>query len=99
MTTNSKSRKNHLSDEEIDHLVESQADDDAAWDAPIEVSRKLPASLSLPANLAMKAAFLAKLHKEPDMTEWLRRIITEQIELEESAFMEFKRILASTPRA
>lgn len=99
MTTKNKTRKNALSEEEIDHIVESQANDDEAWDEPIQVSGRRETSLSLPADLAMRAAFLAKLHKEQDMRDWLRRIITERIELEESAFMEFKRTLASNHRA
>lgn len=99
MTTKSKNGKKLLSEEEIDDLVESEADDDAAWDKPILVSGKRQASLSLPADLASRAAFLAKLHKEEDTKEWLRRIIAERIELEESAFLNFKKELASNRRA
>ncbi len=99
MTKKNKTRKKALSEEEIDHLVESQADDDEAWDAPILVSGKRQASLSLPADLAARAAFLAKLHKEQSTKEWLRRIIAERIELEESAFIDFKKELASNRRA
>lgn len=83
--------------EGIDSLAESQADNDEVWDAPIQVKKKQETSLSLPADLATRAAFLAKLHKEPNSKEWLRRIIAERIELEESAFMDFKRTLASNP--
>ena len=87
------------SEEEIDQFVESLADDDGAWDEPIQVSGKQPAALALPTNLAVRAAFLAKLHKEQDMKAWLKRIITERIEIEESAFMEFKKTLASNRSA
>lgn len=97
--TKTKSKKRVLSEEEIDKLAESQADDDDAWDEPIQVTRKQENSLSLPKDLAMRAAFLAKLHKEPNTTEWLKRIIAERIELEESAFLDFKRTLASHHRA
>ncbi len=93
------SKKRVLSQAEIDNLVESQADDDDAWEEPILVKRKKEDSLSLPANLAMRADFLAKLHKENDTKEWLKRIIAERIELEESAFLDFKRKLASNLRA
>lgn len=95
----SKSKKRVLSEEEIDALVEVQADDDEAWDAPVQVKRKQEDVLSLPADLAARAAFLARLHKEPNTTEWLKRIIAERIELEESAFLDFKRTLASHHRA
>ncbi len=99
MTKKNKTRKKSLSEEEIDNLVESQADDDEAWDEPIVVSGRRQASLSLPADLAARAAFLAKLHKEQSTKEWLRRIIAERIELEESAFVDFKKELASNRRA
>ena len=99
MTTKNKTRKKALSEEEVDALVVAQADDDDAWGEPIQVSGKEAASLSLPAGLAARAAFLAKLHKEQSTKEWLRRIIAERIELEESAFMNFKKELAAQRRA
>ena len=99
MTTKSKNGKKLLSEEEIDNLVESEADDDAAWDEPILVSGKRQASLSLPADLASRAAFLAMLHKVEDTKERLRRILAERIELEESACLNFKKELASNRRA
>ena len=95
MTKKNRTKKKALTEEEIDNLVESQADDDEAWDEPIVVSGKRQAFLSLPAELATRAAFLAKLHKEHSTKEWLRRIITERIEFEESAFLEFKKKFAS----
>ena len=95
MKTKSKVKKKALSEEDVDQLVESLADDGDAWETPIQVSAKQPASLLLPTNLAVRAAFLAKLHKERDMRAWLKRVITERIEFEESAFMEFKKTLAS----
>ncbi len=99
MKTKTKTRKRAISEEEIDKLVESQANNDEAWSKPIQVKRKQSNSLSLPTDLAMRAAFLAKLHKENNVGEWLRRVIAERIELEESAFMDFKKTLASNRRA
>ena len=99
MKTKSKARKKALAEEEVDQMVASLADDDEAWDEPVQVSAGQPASLSLPTHLAVRAAFLAKLHKERDMRVWLKRIITERIELEESAFLEFKKTLASNRSA
>ena len=49
----------------------------------------------LPGDLAARAAFLAKLHREGRLEEWLARIIRERVELEEVAFIEAKRELAS----
>ncbi|MGA1871005.1 MAG: hypothetical protein ACMUJM_20905 [bacterium] len=42
-------------------------------------------------KLAAGAAFLARLHREKSIAEWLMRIIRERIELEEEAFIEAKR--------
>ena len=80
-----------LSEKEIDTIVESQADDESAWEKALKVSRANPASLSIPAELAARAAFLAKLHREKNLEEWLTRVIKERVELEEVAFNEAKR--------
>lgn len=47
----SKIRKRAISEEEIDNLVESQADNNEAWEEPIQVRRKQEDSLPLPADL------------------------------------------------
>lgn len=98
MSTNRKIKKPLLS-EEVDELVEAQADEDAAWDESVQVKRKDSASVAIPASLAERAAFLAKLHKERNVEEWLKRIIRERVELEESAFVEGKRAISSRRRA
>jgi len=54
--------------------------------------------LSIPANLAARAAFLAHLHREPGIEEWIMRIIRERIELEEVAFVEAKHELIARER-
>lgn len=82
-----------LPQEEVDRIVESQADDDSAWERPVRVRRNKPASLAIPAELAARAAFLARLHKEKNTQDWLTRIIQERVELEELAFGEAKREL------
>ena len=87
--------KRKLSQEEIDNIVVAQADDDSAWEEPIRVRRKKSASLSIPAELAARAAFLARLHRQRNVEEWLTHIIQERIELEEAAFMGAKRDLAT----
>ena len=78
-------------EKEIDNIVELQADDDLAWEKPIKVGRVKPASLSIPAELAARAAFLAKLHREKNVEDWLTKVIKERVELEEVAFNEAKR--------
>lgn len=91
MRPTKKRTKKQLSDEEIDSFVESQADDNSAWGRPIRVRRSRPTSVSIPAELAARAAFLAKLHRERNVQNWLARVIKERVELEEVAFNEAKR--------
>jgi fructose-1-phosphate kinase PfkB-like protein len=62
----------NFSEEEIDKIVVSQADDDSAWEKPIQVRKAKPISLSVPAELAARAAFLARLHREASVEEWLK---------------------------
>jgi hypothetical protein len=81
--------------EAIDRLVVSQWEDESAWEAPIRVKRSKPASLSIPGELAARAAFIAKLHREEGVDTWVARIVRERVELEERAFAEAKRKLAS----
>jgi hypothetical protein len=88
MTTRSRATRT-TSEEEIDKIVVIQADDDSAWEEPIQVEMAKAASLSIPAKLAARAAFLAKLHREKGLEEWLTRI-RERVELEEIAFAEVK---------
>jgi hypothetical protein len=95
MKAKSKTMRKKLSAEEIDQIVVSQADDDAAWEEPTQVRQAKPASLSLPADLAARAAFLARVHRAAGVEEWLMRVIRERIELEEVAFLEAKRDLAA----
>lgn len=78
---------------EIDHLVVAQAEDETAWEAPIQV-HKTTAALTLPAELAARAAFLAQVHRQTSVEDWLTRVIQERVELEEAAFIGAKRDLA-----
>jgi len=95
MNVRNKTPKNKLSQSDIDQLVVEQANDDSAWEDPIRIQQSKPSSFSLPGDLASRAAFLAKLHKETGVEKWLVRVIRERIELEEVAFVEAKRELAS----
>ena len=90
------SKKTTILDQEgIDRLVISQLDDDSAWETPIRVKRSKPASLSIPGELAARAAFLARLHREAAVDKWVERVVRERVELEELAFTVAKKKLAS----
>jgi len=82
-----------LTEAAIDQQVIAQAEDDTAWDEPIQVQPSRASTIALPAELAARAAFLARLHRQSNMEEWLNRIIQERIELEEAAFAGAKRAL------
>lgn len=85
--------QSELSEREIDQMVVSQANDDSAWEDAIQVRKSMPASLLIPADLAARAAFLARLHRTASLEEWLAHIIQERVEIEEAAFMEIKQAL------
>jgi hypothetical protein len=91
---NTAKKTTSLSQEAIDRLVVSESEDDSAWEAPVRVKRSKPASLSLPGDLAARAAFLARLHREASLDKWVERIVRERVELEEFAFSEAKKKLA-----
>ncbi|HKC64889.1 MAG TPA: hypothetical protein VKB86_14700 [Pyrinomonadaceae bacterium] len=82
-----------ISEEEIDRIIIAQADDDSAWGKPVGVHKSESSAVSLPAELASRAAFFARLHREASVGEWLKRIIEERIDIEEAAFAESKRDL------
>ena len=94
MSAKNKTDKN-LSEQEIDQIVVSQANDDSAWESPVRVRRTELALVSIPADLAARAAFLAQLHRQTSVEEWLTHVIQERVELEEAAFIGVKRDLAA----
>jgi len=94
MSTRDRTKKKP-SEREIDQIVTSQANDDSAWEKPVVVRRTKPASLSIPGDLAARAAFLAQLHRTKNVDFWLTHIIQERIELEEAAFVGVKQDLAA----
>jgi len=89
MSTKRKTRI--LSEAEIDQIVMAQTDDDTAWEKPVRARRSKSASVLLPAELAARAAFFARLHRQAKVEDWLRQIIQERIDLEEAAFAGMKR--------
>ena len=87
--------KSDLSEQEVDQIVVAQADDDLAWEDLVCVRRAKPAPLSIPGDLAVRAAFLARLHRTRSVEDWLAKVIRERIELEEAAFIGVKQDLAA----
>ena len=87
------SSKLKLTQDQIDRFVTGQADQDSAWDKAIVVKRAKSASLSIPTELAARAAFLARLHRESRVDKWIERIVRERVEIEESAFTAAKKNL------
>ena len=63
MNTAKKRKSTSLDEETVDRLVVSKSEDDSAWESSVRVSRSKPASLSIPGDLAARAAFLARLHR------------------------------------
>ena len=82
-----------LAEEAIDERVIAQAENDSAWEEPVRVRRAKTASLSIPGELAARAAFLARLHREADLQRWVERVLRERVELEEFAFSSAKKKL------
>ena len=89
------SKKVKLTEKEIDQIVMLQADDDSAWEKPTRIRKIKPASVSIPAELAARATFLAQLHRTKNLEEWLTHVIEERIELEEAAFIGVKQDLSN----
>ena len=87
--------KPQMTEAQIDRVVTTQADEDAAWQKAVVVKRPKSTSFSIPAELAARAAFLARLHRESPVDKWVERIVRERVEIEESAFTAAKRNLAS----
>ena len=75
-------------------VVAMQADEDSAWEKPVVVRRPKSMLLSIPGDLAARAAFLAKIHRESGLDKWVERIVKERVEIEESAFTAAKKVLA-----
>jgi hypothetical protein len=88
-----KTKRCVMTEEEIDQKVITQADEDSAWESPIKVRKSKSTSLILPSELALRAAFFARLHREGSLDNWLKRIIQERLDIEEAAFSGFKKEL------
>lgn len=84
-----------LTQDQIDRFVTAEAEKGSAWEKPVVVKKPKSTSLSIPAELAARATFLAKLHREARLDKWVERIVRERVEIEESAFTAAKKTLAS----
>lgn len=91
------SEKGKLSQQEIDDIVIAQADDENAWEEPINVKVVVPDTMTLPPRLAARAAFFAQLHNMDSAEVWLQQIIQERIAFEEAAFAGIKRVMEKRP--
>jgi len=90
-----RTKRKTLSEEQIDQVIISQANNESAWEDPVKVTKRRSRSLSLPAVLAARAAFFARLHHEASLEDWIKRIIRERLDIEEAAFAGCKRELIS----
>ena len=88
-----RTRRKTLSEEQIDQLIISQANNNSAWEDPVKVAKRRSTSLSLPAALSARAAFFARLHREASLEDWIKRIVGERLDIEEAAFAGCKREL------
>lgn len=88
-------KKRVKTEREIDEAVIATADDNATWKKPVRVRRAKRESVSLPAEIAARASFFARLHREPNLEQWIKRIVSERIDIEEAAFAASKRELAT----
>ncbi len=90
-----KKKTTRKTEKEIDELVIAQADDDSAWEKPAQARRSKSEAVSIPAEVASRAAFFARLHREPSLEHWIKKVIAERIDIEEAAFAHAKRDLAA----
>jgi hypothetical protein len=74
--------------------VTSQAGLGSARTPSTKVKWSKAAPLSIPGERAARATFLAK-HREKAVGKWVEQVLRERIELEEFAFAEAKKKLAS----
>lgn len=88
-----KTKRKILSEEEIDRVVIAQADDESAWEKPVRAHKAKAKPVLLPAALASRAAFFARLHRQASLEDWLKHIIQERLDIEEAAFAGFKKEL------
>ena len=80
------------SEADIDAVVVAESEIDGAWEKGVKVHRSGASAVRLPAVLARRAEFVARLHRK-NLAEWLARVVEERLDLEEAAFAGAKREL------
>ncbi len=83
-------KRKNMTEEEIDKIVISEADDMNKWDKPVTVK---PTSIRFSPAIIEKAKYLAKLHRARGYQTWLKQIVEERIKQEEKLLSDFKREL------
>ncbi|MFN7973876.1 MAG: hypothetical protein U0166_16265 [Acidobacteriota bacterium] len=83
------------SEAEIDAAVEADSEIESAWGKAVKVGRSGAGAVPLPAALARRAEFVARLHRK-NLAEWLAKIVEERLDLEEAAFAGAKRELRAS---
>jgi len=86
--------KKKMTEKQIDEIVIAQAEDDSAWEEPVDVQRDGTEMISIPSDIAARAAFLAHLHRAGSVESWLEQVIRERIAFEEAAFSNLKQAMA-----
>lgn len=85
-----KLRTQTLSENEIDALVEAQADDDRAWERWISVNPAHPVSIRLSEKTIASLKTLAKLKKEKGYQTLLKKWIDERLIYEQSILRQIR---------
>jgi hypothetical protein len=88
-------RKRKLTEQEIDEIVVSEANDSTKWEEPISVKPSGAALIRLSSDMIEKARYLAKLHNYHSYQTWLKRVIEDRIKTEEELLKELKQELNS----
>jgi hypothetical protein len=83
-----------VTQDEVDRFVTAQADHESAWDRPISIRKPKSMLLSIPAELAARASFLARIHREHRLDKWVEKVVRERVEIEESAYRAAKKGLS-----
>jgi len=87
-------RRQKLSEEKIDKILEQEADELCKAGEPKSL-RKQVLTLNLSVEWLEKAKFLATLHNFSDYRDWIGKIVRERLQLEDSLFQGLKRNAAN----
>ena len=67
-------KKRVKTEREIDEAVIAAAEDNGTWEKPVRVRRAKGESVSLPAEIAARATFFARLHREANLEPGSREL-------------------------